>query len=258
MRGFSHDVKNPLGAADGYAALLGDGIYGEITDEQRHSIDRIRQAIHRALSLIDDLHELARAETGHLAVRREPTNLADLVMTIGDEYRAAAEAKRLMLIIDAEGALPDVESDPSRIRQIVANLLSNAIKYTDRGSVVLRVRRETDGESDHLACIGIDVCDTGPGIPVDKTELIFEEFGRLPGETRAGTGLGLAISKRVADALGCRIELHSVLGAGSTFTLCIPIVAVRRPDDEQQAVAPAAEQRGPARVPSETPGSAWT
>jgi signal transduction histidine kinase len=241
IRGFSHDVKNPLGAADGYAALLQDGIYGAITDEQRASIGRVRDAVHRALSLIDDLHELARAETGHLGIRLEATNMGALVSACAEEYRAAASAKHLEFIQRVDAALPPVETDPSRVRQVVGNLLSNAIKYTAAGSIVIRARSDDGAQSADVAHVFIDVEDTGPGIPVEKHELIFEEFARLADGKHSGAGLGLAISRHVAEALGCRLQLRSEVGKGSTFTLCIPVaarLAVAAPNEPMRRVDP--------------------
>jgi signal transduction histidine kinase len=97
MRGFSHDVKNPIGAADGFADLLSLGVYGELSDEQRASVERIRGCLRGALALIDDLHELARAETGILALSSDRVNLADLARTICEEYHGAARAAGLSL-----------------------------------------------------------------------------------------------------------------------------------------------------------------
>jgi signal transduction histidine kinase len=230
MRGFSHDVKNPLGAADGYAELLSGGIYGELTAEQRESIQRIRRSIHRALDLIDDLHELARAETGNVALRRQLVDLSELVRTSGDEYRGVANASGLSLTVDVVEDLPTVETDGARVRQIVGNLLSNAIKYTKAGSVVLRVREyPTEAVAGTRGCVHFDVIDTGLGIPADKRDIIFEEFSRLGVIDRPGAGLGLAISRRLAEALGGQITVESEVGRGSTFTLRLPI-AVKEPE----------------------------
>jgi len=253
MRGFSHDVKNPLGAADGYAALLQDGIYGAVTGEQGVSITRIRQAIQRALSLIEDLHELARAETGHLDVHRERVGIAELVLLTADEYRAAAAAKHLELVVEVASELPRVETDPSRVRQIIGNLLSNAIKYTDAGVVTLRARSDaTDGpaEAQHLF---IEVQDTGPGIPLDKQSFIFDEFARLADGKHAGAGVGLAISKHVADALGCRLEVTSAVGNGATFALCIPVHG-DVPGSVREPAKPGKESTAESWVSSQTGG----
>lgn len=228
MRGFSHDVKNPLGAALGYVSLLEDGIYGSLTDAQGSAVARVLSAIQRALTLIDDLHELARAETGNLLVHVGPTDLTELLHVIGDEYRAAAATKQLRFGLEIEPELPVVQTDASRIRQIVANLLSNAIKYTREGSIALHAWSDAGAPPESEPCVHVEVADTGPGIPLDQRDLIFEEFrrgGGAGGDEQSGAGLGLAISRGVADALGCRIQVESEIGKGSRFTLRIPLVA---------------------------------
>jgi signal transduction histidine kinase len=239
MRGFSHDVKNPLGAADGYAELLVDGIYGDVSSAQRATIERIRRSIHGALSLIEDLHELARTETGNIALRWQPVNLGELARALGEEYRGAANASGLSLEIDVTPDAPTIDTDPMRLRQIVGNLLSNAIKYTTSGSVNLGVRvslSSTEGGGEGWA--EFNVVDTGPGIPADKRDVIFEEFSRLGTSDKPGAGLGLAISKRLAEALGGRISVESEYGHGSRFTLRIPSEYQRTPTRlwRQQAI----------------------
>jgi len=231
MRGFSHDVKNPIGAADGFAELLGHGVYGELSEEQQASVERLRRCLRRALSLIDDLHELARVETGALSVMPEPVDLAELVNTIGEEYHAVAEANGLRFEVTTEPDLPLIATNGARVRQIASNLLSNAIKYTDAGSVRVRARRlsirmdlpamdtlPTDSGEWAL----IEFADSGPGIPHHQQDFIFEEFSRLESD-RPGAGLGLAISEQLAQALGGRISVESEPGRGSTFTLWLPL-----------------------------------
>lgn len=220
MRGFSHDIKNPLGAADSYADLLAGGVYGPMSPEQRESLQRLRNAIQSALALITDLHEFARAETGHLTLSIEPVVLRDLMRASSDEFRAAAARRGLALSSELPADAFILETDSLRVRQIVSNLLSNAIKYTTSGSVVLRVRRVHD-ESGVWAAI--DVEDTGEGIASDQLHLLFEEFVRLSDSGESGAGLGLAISKRLAEALGGRITVRSDPGRGSCFTLWLPM-----------------------------------
>jgi signal transduction histidine kinase len=231
MRGFSHDVKNPLGAADGYAELLSAGIFGEVTGAQRDSVESLRRSIRRALALIDDLHELARAETGSVELRREPVHLGELVRSTGEEYRGAAHANGLALQVDAPDELPIIVSDGGRLQQIVGNLLSNAIKYTPAGSVILRARAHPLAMRGGVeGWVHVEVIDTGVGIPADKQDLIFEEFRRLGVGDKPGAGLGLAISERLAEALGGQISVESEVGRGSTFTLRLPMQA---PDSSQ-------------------------
>jgi len=241
IRGFSHDVKNPLGAADGYAELLSIGLYGELSEQQKSSIARMRRSIGGALALIDELHDLSRVDTGNLALRRDPVDLAELARSSGEEYRGAAMANGLALNVDVAHDIPTVQSDGARIRQIIGNLLSNAIKYTRTGSVSLRVgthRSVTTDAAGDWVCF--DVIDTGIGIPEDKRETIFEEFSRLNAHDKPGAGLGLAISERLARALGGQIVVTSEVGHGSTFTLRIP---TRTPEGAADA-----SERSPARA----------
>ena len=224
MRGFSHDVKNPLGAAEGQLALLQDGVLGELAPRQREGVHRARSSIHTALRLIDSLVELARAEAGRLAVDLEPTDVRGVIQEVAEEYRSAAEAKGLELEIRLAEELPIIRSDVDRIRQILANLIVNAVKYTDHGRITVAAKRG-DGKA---AAPGpgrwlvVEVSDTGPGIPAGMQEAVFGEFIRLePGRGR-GAGLGLAISRRLARLLGGDITLRSEAGKGATFTLWLP------------------------------------
>ncbi|MFN2566368.1 MAG: sensor histidine kinase [Gemmatimonadaceae bacterium] len=228
MRGVSHDLKNPLGAIDGHAALLEDGIKGPLNAGQHESIVRIRRSVRALLGLINDLLELSKAEAGHLSVRPDATNVADVVRDAADEHRDAAEASGHELTAEIEDGLPVIHTDPDRVRQVLGNLVSNAVKYTPSGGrIVVRVeQRLGNGRVQGKRCAAIDVIDTGPGIPRDKLEEIFEEFSRLETATAApGTGLGLTIARRISRLLGGDISAASEVGRGSTFTLWLPIDA---------------------------------
>jgi signal transduction histidine kinase len=251
MRGFSHDVKNPLGAADGYAELLSEGVYGALTAEQHESIVRMRRCMHGALALIDDLHELARAETGHLEISPEAVDLVDLIRHLVEEYQATAEAGGLRLTSSVAADLPLIRTSRTRLRQITSNLLSNAIKYTRTGSVTVIVTRRAPaddaGDGDWVL---VAVTDTGVGISPDKFDFIFQEFGRVGGSETPGAGLGLAISRLLAQALGGRITVASEPGRGSTFTLWLPLVPDTGGDVAAGVVAPGdVIEHGDARSP---------
>jgi signal transduction histidine kinase len=223
IRGFSHDVKNPVGAADGYAALLSDGIYGALSPIQTESIGRIRRSLRTALSLIHDLHELASAETGHLAVTRESVDVNAVVGGMVEEYQAAARAGGLSFEAVLDPGLPVVSTSGVRVQQVVSNLLSNAIKYTARGSVTIQTMvHDADPAGVPGEWIQVHVSDTGPGIPADKREIIFEEFTRIGPGDKSGAGLGLAISRLLAGALGGHLTVESTVGSGSRFTLWLP------------------------------------
>ena len=226
IRGFSHDVRNPLGAADGYGQLLEDGIYGEMAARQRESVQRMRRAIATAVLLTDDLLDLARLEAGQLKLAEEWIELKAIVAEAAEEYRAQAETAGLKLEVRLPPDPVPLLSDARRIRQIVTNLVSNAIKYTSEGGR-LSVALVDDGAPAHLrgrtaAWIGVQVVDTGIGISPEARARIFDEFARLEPNAARGAGLGLAISRRLARALSGDITLESEPGAGSAFTLWLP------------------------------------
>jgi signal transduction histidine kinase len=225
MRGVSHDLKNPLSAIDGHASLLEGGIKGPLTDDQRDSIARIRRSVRALLGLITDLLELSRAESGHLSVRPRPTNVADVVREAAEEHRDAAAANGHELRMEIGDGLPTIETDPDRVRQVLGNLLSNAVKYTPSGGrIVVRLEeRPGNGYVHTPRCAAVEVIDSGPGIPSEKLDEIFEEFSRLETGTTPGTGLGLTIARRISRLLGGDISATSDVGRGATFTLWLPV-----------------------------------
>jgi PAS domain S-box-containing protein len=243
MRGFSHDVKNPIGAADGFLQLMEEGVLDELTPKQRGGVERARRAIASALDLIGDLLTIARAESGKLAVALEPTNLYDVIGAVVEDYQAQATTKALTLTADLPAELPTIISDADRIRQILSNLLSNAVKYTDHGSITVTAEvregveveeveeveetERSEGLPGSGRWIAVRVTDTGRGIPVEQMRMIFQEFSRIePKPADESQGIGLYIGQRIAQALGGRITVRSEVGRGSTFTLWLPVEAV--------------------------------
>ena len=240
IRGFTHDVKNPLGAADGYLSLLEIGAFGEMSEKQMQSVAHARRSIRTALNLISGLLDIERAEAGQLDIRLERVDLGAAILEIVDEFRAASEAKGLTLaseVPELEDSLL-VESDSARVRQILANLVSNAVKYTQpSGSVRVAVRSDDSNEAPWRGSwVAVAVTDNGPGIPADKQRLVFREFTRFDPGAAAGSGIGLAISRRLARALGGEITFVSMPGVGSTFTLWLPM-ETREPVIERRRVA---------------------
>jgi signal transduction histidine kinase len=245
MRGISHDVKNPMHAIDGHAALLGDGLLGPLSAEQAHSVARIRRGVRSVVALVDDLLALSRAEAGQLEVRRQPTDLAALLQETVEEHRAAAWSAGHEVELSIPGgpaAVPTLHTDPERVRQVLGNLLSNAVKYTPSGGhIAVRAERRARsagppppaapngagsngaGARPRDGWMAIDVVDSGPGIPPDKLDVIFDEFARLPAHAgMPGSGLGLAIARRVARLLGGELTAATEPRGGARFTLWLP------------------------------------
>lgn len=234
VRGFSHDLKNPLGAALGHADILANGIKGDLAPEQLASVERICSTIQSSLDLIDDLVTYASRKMEKLDIRPAPTDVRAIGREVAEEYRAQVEGAGLELQVELPDDLPLIWSDRIRIRQILGNLLSNAVKYTTEGHV--RIGAEvcrTGATPDGGEALALRVSDTGEGIPEEKQDLLFKEFARLEPTETAGVGLGLAISRSIAHALGGEITLQSAGGEGSTFTLWLPLLPVRETDDVQ-------------------------
>jgi PAS domain S-box-containing protein len=223
IRGFTHDVKNPLGAADGRLQLLRDGLSGPVSADQREAIEKVRRSIRRGLDLIDDLLEVGRAESGNLEVASGAVDLMPLLTDLVDEHRGRAERQRLAIAVEEGRDLPLVQSDPRRVRQVLANLLSNAIKYTpDGGQLDVRADccdRDGSGPGEWVC---VTISDDGPGIPTERQGLLFREFSRLDPDAAEGAGVGLAISHQIAAALGGELTVQSEPGVGSAFTLWLP------------------------------------
>jgi len=224
IRGFTHDLRNPLGAADGFAFLLAAGMVGDIPEKARESVARMRNALRSAMRLIDDLLELARVESEEVAVDQVPVDVRAIAHEMAEEHRARAEACDHTLTVRASDTVPPIRSDPERIKQVMGNLLSNAVKYTPPGGAitVCAAEREIAGEAGPETWVAMDVSDTGIGVPAEVQDQLFREFSRLEPMAAPGAGLGLAISRRVARLLGGDITVDSEPGRGSTFTLWLP------------------------------------
>jgi signal transduction histidine kinase len=225
MRGVTHDVKNPLGAARGYAELLEMGVKAPLHPEQAPLVEGIVRSVDGALAILADLLDLSRAEAGGLTIERVRVDLTDLVASAVDDHRASAEAAQHDLRYDRSKQALTVYTDPARVQQILGNLLSNAIKYTPSpGRIELRVA-EVDGDTVNRAGLWatIRVADDGPGIPATLREAVFDEFTRVSDRSAIkGHGLGLAISRRIANLLGGDITLEEPTAKGAVFVLWLP------------------------------------
>jgi PAS domain S-box-containing protein len=220
LRGVTHDIKNPLSAADGYAQLLEMELPGTLLPKQEKWVAGVRRGIGGALALISDLLELSFAESGQLPIHSELVDLALLTAVTVEEHRGVAEAGGHVLVWERGAPVP-VNTDQARVRQILGNLLTNAIKYTPTpGRITVWIEEVSGGG---LPQIAVHVHDSGVGIPVEERESIFGEFHRLHSNAQAsGHGLGLAISRLIARLLDGDLTVSGEPGEGATFTLTIP------------------------------------
>ncbi|MFL5385825.1 MAG: ATP-binding protein [Longimicrobiaceae bacterium] len=224
MRGVTHDLKNPLGAARGFVDLLREGIDGELSPGQARMAAGIRRNLDTALAIIHDLLDLARADAGTLEVARERTDCRALLHEAVDDHRAAAAAAGHALELRAPDAPVEALADPLRVRQVMGNLLSNAIKYTPPGGRVVAVAGPADnGDGPRPGrWVQVTVEDSGPGIAPEHREGVFREFERLDPAAAEGHGLGLAIGRRVARLLGGDVTVGDSELGGAAFTLWLP------------------------------------
>jgi signal transduction histidine kinase len=219
LRMMSHELRTPLTAIQGYLELLEMGIYGGMTQEQVTILNRIESNERHLLAIINDLLDFARVDARRVELRITALPVRDIRLAVDPVCRPQIDSKQLSYEWRSVGDQMIVRADREKVRQIVVNLVSNACKFTPRGGSI------------DVECVRLDrsvelrVHDTGPGIPTQKLDAIFEPFVQLDnGLTRstAGTGLGLAISRELARAMGGDLSVGSSLGQGSTFTLTLP------------------------------------
>jgi PAS domain S-box-containing protein len=215
----SHELRTPLNAIIGYEDLLDAEVAGPLTTKQREHLGRIRSGAGQLLGLINQILSLARIEAGKEEIYLEPVDLGGLAAEARSLMDAIAQQKGLTLSTSLPPEPVYSETDAGKVRQILMNLLGNALKFTDEGEVELSVEVEN-------GMAALRVRDTGPGIPDEFIERVFEPFVQADlSQTRrhGGTGLGLAVSRELARLLGGDITVHSLPGSGSTFTLTLPV-----------------------------------
>ncbi|HYW08413.1 MAG TPA: hybrid sensor histidine kinase/response regulator [Longimicrobium sp.] len=212
----SHELRTPINAVLGYSQLLGEGVYGPLTESQGGVLTRVMGSANHLLELVNDVLDISKIEAGKMVMYPEPIDMAILLREVMTSVELQARDKGLDLTVEGPRRFPMV-TDAGRVRQVVLNLLSNAVKFTDAGGVTVRL--EVVGE-----WVDLSVSDTGAGIAADDLERVFREFEQADSAAgKGGTGLGLAISRRLAELLGGTLRAESTLGQGSVFTLRLPI-----------------------------------
>ncbi|MDX2137484.1 MAG: ATP-binding protein [Chloroflexota bacterium] len=230
----SHELRTPLNSIIGYTGILTTGMRGKVDDVAKGMLLRIRESSQNLLSLINDILDIAKIEAGRMEIVDAPIEVGTFISQIQAQTEVLAREKELNVEVLVDASFPDVIiGDEDKLGQILRNLLSNAVKFTDEGVVRLRAIRKSQS-------ILFEVTDTGIGIPPQALDYIFDEFRQVDGSTRrvyGGTGLGLAIVRKLCLAMGGRIGVQSKLGAGSTFTVTLPL----RVSEEDSIVLRSAE-----------------
>nr|WP_129733184.1 ATP-binding protein [Parabacteroides goldsteinii] len=221
MLTISHDIRAPLSSIIGYIDLL---MRRHPDERQQYYLENMSGSASHILSLVNDLLDFHRLESGQMEIQRIPFSVSTLFNEIYTSFRPIAEAKSLEFVLNLKEAGSDklYVGDPIRIRQVVGNLLSNAIKFTREGRVVMVV--SVDALTDNSAQLNVIVSDSGPGIPEEEQERIFGEFTRLSVSEKAeGFGLGLSITRKMTVLMGGSLSLKSVVGKGCDFTIELPV-----------------------------------
>ncbi len=235
----SHEIRTPMTSVLGFAELLSDPSYSKA--EQRRFVQAILRNGRHLLALITDILDLSKIEAGKMTLDPVTMDVHEMVREVVEINGMAASHKGLKLAAEFSGPIPKmIEADPLRLRQILTNLVSNAIKFTSQGGVRLVVQclppKGNDSAKKHH--MTFEVIDTGIGLDQEQLSRLFQPFSQVSHDARqkqGGTGLGLAISRRLANLMQGEVSVSSVPGAGSVFTLTIPL----RLNEATQWVTPA-------------------
>jgi signal transduction histidine kinase len=212
----SHEFRSPLHVILGYLDLAREGAFGTLADAFRDALDKITWNAGYLLELADDFLDLAKLESG--TTKLERLDVGALVRALVVDNELLVHGRPIAVRAELAPDLPFVMGEGPKLRVVIQNLLANALKFTERGEIVVRVESPFDG------VLRVHVRDTGPGIPTEDCESIFDLYRQLqPGDMRRkGIGLGLALARRFARAMQGDLSVESRVGEGSTFTLTLP------------------------------------
>jgi two-component system sensor histidine kinase RpfC len=222
LANMSHELRTPLNAIIGYSEMLEEECRAQGREEQLTDLHNIHQAGTHLLGLINEVLDLSKIEQGRMEVVWEEVDLRQLIADISAVIDPLAAKNANELLVNMEGNIPTLRTDPIKLWQVLFNLLGNACKFTHNGNIVLDVRLAEDG---HQRWIVIQVSDNGVGIEADKLDSIFQPFVQESHSTTklyGGTGLGLAISKQFCELLGGTLSVTSQKNAGSQFIIKLP------------------------------------
>jgi signal transduction histidine kinase len=216
----SHELRTPLNAILGYTSLLLDQVYGPVGEDIREPLERAKRNADDLLRLVNDVLDFSKIESGKMPLDLAPVDISSLIHDVYIGMKLFVDKKSLRVQWNLEKALPLIECDANKVRQVFVNLFSNAIKFTNEGGVTISTRSRPEKEG-----IEISIQDTGIGIRSEELPKIFDLFHQVdPTATRefGGVGLGLAIVKEIVHLLKGEIQVESEYGKGSTFTLFLP------------------------------------
>ena len=219
LANMSHELRTPLNAIIGYSEMLLEEAEDTGDTQQATDLSRIRRAGQHLLGLINDILDLSKIEAGRMELDLCRIDIAPLMDECMKQIEPLVDAERVALHVVKAHSLPDLFTDPHKLRQVLLNLLSNAAKFTSDGHITLRAKTQAH-------TLIIEVIDTGIGISEADQQVVFDKFHQVHDHATqgaSGTGLGLAISQQLTQLLGGRLHLQSESGAGSTFSIALPL-----------------------------------
>jgi signal transduction histidine kinase/DNA-binding response OmpR family regulator len=238
----SHELRTPLNAVLGFSELLADDRYGPLTERQARYVNHIHTSGQHLLRLINDILDLSKIEAGRLQLSIEEVRVDECFAEVCGSLQPLVDKNSHQLVQRAERGLT-IRADGTRFKQMLMNLLGNAIKFTPKGGRIELTARQSGGD------VRIDVRDSGPGIPPQEKQRIFEAFHRIRNseKTTEGTGLGLAITRRLVELHGGTLDVESEPGAGSCFFFTLPGACCSK-SEKSQGKETASEAKPQARV----------
>jgi len=236
LANMSHEIRTPLNAVLGFTQIvLHDA---NLSPESRHDLQTVNRSGEHLLNLINDVLDMAKIESGRMILEQAPFELPDLLGDLIDMFTPRATAKDLQLTLQLDPDLVrHVEGDAGKLRQIVINLLGNAIKFTQRGGVSLRARTDL---REGRTWLEVEVEDSGPGVPPEDRERVFDAFeqSEIGKKSQSGTGLGLSISREYARFMGGTLSVSCEPGQGACFRLDLPFKEAQPPAVSATALRP--------------------
>jgi len=210
-----HELKTPLTIIKGNLDNIDQGLAGEVQAKQKELLGDVFRVINRLSRLINDLLDLSKIESGKMELNKEGLDIVALAGEVMKTFETLTAGKKIGLVKEFPEKAVTVNADKDKLTQVFINLIGNAIKFTDKGSVTIRII-ELQGE------VQVEIHDTGPGIPQDQADKIFDKFVRVVAEKKEGTGLGLPIAKDIIVLHKGRIRVESENGKGSRFIFIMP------------------------------------